>query len=92
VSVVTVEVDCHDHPYHETDVEFPECGPQNLLRIAETYGMLIEHLPHHRYASWAWWYRLTGPRENIVRFLLDEYCGPDEELAAQIVDCQQVTS
>jgi hypothetical protein len=78
-TVQVVEIDCHDHAYHVEDEDYPECGPDNLVRIAETYGILITFLPDHPLASWAIWYRLEGPRANLVRFMADEYCGTAEE-------------
>jgi hypothetical protein len=77
--MTTIQIDCHDHPWHEQDQEFPECGPDNLLRMAEEFGVLIAFLPDHDHASWAWWYEITGPADNIVAFLAKEYCGNTEE-------------
>lgn len=87
--IVTMEIDCHDHPYHVVDAEYPECGPENLIRIAETYGILIKFLPEHSWSEWAWWYEVTGPREHIVRFLTDEFTGAEPE-ARELVECGAV--
>lgn len=84
--IITIELDCHDHPWHEVDEEFPECGPDNLIRMAEQYGVLIRYLPDHEWSGWAWWYRITGPRENLVHFLDAEYSGGDDELTADIIE------
>ena len=83
--ILRIEVDLHAYPWHETDPEYPECGPDNLIRMAETYGVLVEFLPDHPHANWAWWYLLTGPRENIVRLLGNEAYGNEEE-ASEAVD------
>lgn len=79
--VRTVEVDCHAYPWHETDAEYPECGSDNLVRMAETYGVLVKFLPDHNLAGWAWWYEITGPVEHIVALLTAEYTG--EEASAR---------
>jgi|SRR5215475_2718658 len=73
--VVDVIVDCHAYPWHEENAEYPECGPENLVRMAEQYGVVIEFLPDDEWSRWAWMYRITGPRPHIVRMLAEEYCG-----------------
>jgi hypothetical protein len=84
--IVSMEVDCHAYAWHEVDPNYPECGPDNLVRMAEQYGVLIEHLPDHDWAGWAWMYRLTGPRAHLVRLLAAEYAGGVEE-AEEFVRC-----
>jgi hypothetical protein len=78
-TICSVTIDCHAYAWHEVDPYFPECGPDNLVRMAETYGVLIEHLPDDNpdnpAPGWAWWYRIRGPRDNVVRLLADEYTG-----------------
>jgi hypothetical protein len=79
VPVTELEVDCHAYAWHLEDSHYPECGPENLVRMAEEYGVLIEYLPDHPLAGWAWWYRIVGPRAHIVRLLANEYCGGEPE-------------
>lgn len=86
---LSLEVDCHAYAWHEHDPEYPETGPENLVRMAEEFGVLVAHLPEHPYSRWAWWYRIIGPAEHIEKLLLAEYCGPDEELAREMVESAQ---
>ena len=82
--VVTLEVDCHAYPWHDADQwyaagyssrdDFP-----GLVGMAERYAVLIEYLPDHDLSNWAWWYRVTGPRDKVGVFLEEEY-GPDASL------------
>lgn len=83
-AAITTEVDCHAYPWHEPDEAYPECGPDNLPRMGETYGVLIRYLPDHSWAGWAWWYEITGPPENIVRLLTEEYCGGEAEARGMV--------
>lgn len=83
--VVEVEVDCHAYAWHEVDADYPECGPDNLVRFAETYGVIVTYLPEHAWADWAWWYRVQGPSANVVEFLTLEY-GCDAEQAVALVE------
>lgn len=83
--MAVAEVDCHAYAWHEADPNYPECGPDNLVRMAEQYGVLIRHLPDHKWAGWAWWYRVEGPRDNIVRLLAAEYTGNDVAMAEEMV-------
>jgi hypothetical protein len=82
MNTTSVIVDCHAYAWHEYDDEYPECGPDNLIRFAETYGVIVEFLDDDESPAprWAWWYRITGPRDNVRRFLLDEYAGGDDDL------------
>lgn len=73
-TVMTIEIDCHAHPFDGNDDYL------SLVGVAETYGVLIAELPEHEWAGWAWWYRVTGPREHLRRFLMEEYCGNDDAL------------
>jgi hypothetical protein len=86
---ITITVDCHSYPWHARESwmdadDFPEVGPDNLTRMAETFGILIRFLPDHPMSEWAWWYEVTGPYEHLVRFLTAEYTG-DEELARDMI-------
>jgi hypothetical protein len=69
MNVLTIEIDCTSHPFDGTS------GYPSLVEIAERYGVMIEERP--RNLGWAWWYRLTGPRENLVRFMDAEYDSGD---------------
>lgn len=89
VETITIEIDCHSYPWHIVDAEYPECGPDNLIRMAEQYGVLMAFLPDHDMADWAYWYRITGPREHIVRLLVDEYAG-DRATAEDLVGAYEV--
>lgn len=80
----TIEIDCHAYAWHLTDPDYSECGPDNLVRMAETYGVLIRFLPDHPLNGWAWWYEITGPRDHIVRLLTEEYCS-EEAIAEEMV-------
>jgi hypothetical protein len=71
---MTIEVDCHAHPFDGEDDYL------TLVGVAETYGVLIEELPAHPHHGWAWWYRVTGPADNLRRFLVEEYYGEDTDL------------
>lgn len=84
VDVITIEVDCHAYAWHLPDPNYPECGPDNLVRMAETYGVMVRFMPDHVCADWASWYEIVGPREHVVRLLTDEYAG-DEMLAREMV-------
>lgn len=76
--IYTLEIDCHEHPYDGC------CGYASLVEIAERYGVKIEDTSSaHPLASWAWWYRVTGPADNLRRFLVNEY--GDDETAAVLV-------
>lgn len=85
-------VDCHAYPWHEPDPhgDYPECGPENLTRMAEEFGVLVKYLPDgpgpDGWGDWAWWYEIIGPAENIVRLLAAEYCGAEPE-ALELVEC-----
>jgi hypothetical protein len=84
--ILHMEIDCHDHPYHIEDDYFPECGPDYLVGLAEKYGMLIRYVGE----GFGWVYIIQGPREHLIRFLTDEYCG-DEWNAIEMVDeCAEV--
>ena len=91
--LVDITVDCHAYPWHIREEwmgdDYAECGPTNLVRMAETYGILIEHLPdtdpRNPAPGWAWWYRIQGPRANVVRMLAEESTGSTEE-AEEMVD------
>lgn len=88
---VEMTVDCHAYPWHLEDPEYAECGPENLTRMAEEFGVLVAHLPDGPYpngqwADWAWWYVIIGPAENVVRLLANEYAGGDAE-ARELVEC-----
>jgi hypothetical protein len=76
-NIVKVVVDCHSYAWHLEDPDYAECGPDNLVRMAEQFGVMVEHLadddPDNIAPGWAWWYRITGPRDNVVRLLADEY-------------------
>jgi len=85
-TILRLEVDCHAYAWHEPHPDYTECGPDNLVRMAETYGVLVRHLPEHAWADWAYWYEIIGPYEHIVRLLTDEYTG-DEEAARDMADC-----
>lgn len=82
-TIMTMEIDCHAYPWHVREEwmgdDYPEVGPDNLVRMSETFAILIEFLPDHPLASWAWWYRITGPRAHIVHCLSEEWCGGVEE-------------
>jgi hypothetical protein len=91
--ITKVTVDCHAYPWHErpewmADDECPEVGPNNLVRMAEEFGVLIRHLSDEEapagWAGWAWWYEIEGPPEHIVRLLTAEYSGC-EALAREMV-------
>lgn len=88
--IVGVTVDCHSYAWHEVDPEYPECGPNNLVRMAEMFAVMVEHLsddhPDNPAPGWAFWYRISGPRDNVVRLLADEYCGDGIEQAEELVD------
>lgn len=97
IDIVTIIVDCHAYPWHEReewmqDEEYPEVGPTNLVRMAEMYAVLVEHLPdtdpRNPCPGWAWYYRIQGPRENVARLLADEYCGCITE-AREMVACME---
>jgi hypothetical protein len=72
-AVVTVQVDCHAYAWHLPNPSYPECGPGNLTRMAEEFGVLVKFLPDHDWADWADWYEVTGPPAHIVRLLEAEY-------------------
>ena len=77
---LTMTIDCHAYAYHLPDPDYPECGPDNLVRIAEEYGILIRQVDGLAgWEDWAWWYEITGPRSHLVRFLAEEYCGGEAE-------------
>lgn len=69
MSILSFQVECCAYPLHIADPYFPECGPDNLMRIAEQFGILIEHtgMTTHGFA-----YQVQGPRENLGRFLVAE--------------------
>ena|SRR3974390_1287873 len=83
VDFVQMYLDCHAYALHLPDADYPECGPDNLVRIAEQYGILIEYLedddPRNPCSGWAWWYRVQGPKEHVIRFLAAECYGSEEE-------------
>lgn len=83
-------IDCHAYAWHEKDDEYPECGPDNLARMKAEFNVTVEHLPdgppeYPGWADWAWWYRLTGEREDIINLLTAEYTGSRPE-AEELVD------
>jgi hypothetical protein len=81
--LVHIEVDCHAYPWHRREDwmgdDYPEVGPDNLVRMAETYGVLVRFIEDHPHRDWAHWYEIKGPRANVVRLLAAEYCGGTEE-------------
>lgn len=87
--LVDIIVDCHAYAWHEEDEYYPECGPNNLVRMAEMFAVLVSVVedddPRNPAPGWAWWYRIQGPRDNVVRLLADEYSGSIEE-AEEMVD------
>jgi hypothetical protein len=82
---ITIEIDCHAYAWHLPDPDYAECGPDNLLRMAETYGILIRFLPDHDWAGWAWWYEVIGPPDNIERFMAAEYAPGDTATVAEFM-------
>lgn len=49
-----------------------------------TYGVLIAEITDHPWAGWASWYRVTGPRAHVLRFLVEE-CTGDEAMALDML-------
>jgi hypothetical protein len=87
-ATVTIEVDCHAYAWHVANETYPECGPDNLTRMAEEYGVLIRFLPDHELADWAWWYEITGPPAHVVALMMGEY-GAGEHEAREMVGAVQ---
>jgi hypothetical protein len=83
--LLCIEVDCHGYPWHEPREGSEEYGPDTLIRFAETYGVIVQFLAEHNWHGWAWWYTITGYRENIERFLIAEY-SDDEVLMKEWID------
>lgn len=75
----SIEIDCHTFPWHDDPEGRAGYGEDDqlptMVGLAETYGVLVEHLADHPLAGWAWWYRLTGPGEHLRRLLAEEYAG-----------------
>lgn len=75
----TQEIISHDAYAHAysltvTDPNYPECGPDNLLRIAETYGVMVVDVTEEVWGVHGPLvpvYRFSGPRENVIRALED---------------------
>ncbi len=70
MTVLTIEIDCTTHPFDGTS------GYPSLVEIAERYGIMVVELRPHG-VGWGWWYRVTGPRENLSRFMDAEYDSGD---------------
>jgi hypothetical protein len=80
---ITMEIDCHAYPWHVKDPLYPECGPDNLVRFAEIYAVVVEFLTDQRFG---WSYQVTGPETHVRTFLDAEY-GSCPFCACDAVSC-----
>lgn len=84
-TILSMEIDCNAYAFHLVDPYYPECGPDNLVRMAEQYAILIEYLGDCG-GHGPWEYKIQGPRDHLISFLTDEYTGNDRAEAEGYVD------
>lgn len=69
----TTILDAHAHAFDGKD------GYLTVAGIAETYGVTIREIPEDEtnhpmpgWESWAWWYEVTGTRDQLATFMVEE--------------------